>query len=70
MKDFSRRTRILLAGSVVGLLGSGLAGALLIPASAQASAQKAQAASAPIISVCLTVREVHLGPVCVRIPPS
>jgi len=68
MRDFSRRTRILLAGSVIGVLGTGLAGALVIPASAhESSAPKAEAATSPILSVCVTVREIHLGPVCIRI---
>lgn len=71
MKDLSRRARILLAGGVVGVLGSGLAGAILIPASAQASsAPRAQATAGSIVSVCLTVREIHLGPICIKYPSS
>lgn len=71
MRGLSRRARILLAGSVVGLLGSGLAGALMIPASAQASsAPRAQATAGSLVSVCLTVTEIHLGPVCIKVPSS
>lgn len=68
MRDFSRRTRILLGGTVAGVLATGLAGAMVIPASAhESSAPKAEAATSTILSVCVTVREVHLGPVCVKI---
>lgn len=69
MRDLSRRAKVMLAGTVVGVLGSGLAGAIVIPAAAQASsASKAQASSGPIITVCLTVKEVHFGPLCIPIP--
>lgn len=70
MRDLSGRARVLLAGSVVGVLGTGLAGALVIPASAQASSAPAAAAPAsgePLVQVCLTIREIHFGPKCVAV---
>jgi len=69
MRDLSRRARILLAGGVIGVLGSGVAGALVIPAAAatSSSAAAAPASSGPLLQVCLTIREIHFGPKCVAV---
>lgn len=68
MRDLSRRARVLLAGTAVGVLGSGLAGAIVLPVAAQtSSASKAQEASLLPITVCVTVREIHFGPVCIKL---
>ena len=69
MRDLSRRARILLAGGVVGVLGSGLAGAMVIPATAatSSSAAAAPAASDSLVQVCLTIREINFGPACVAV---
>ena len=68
MRNLSRRARLLLATSVTAVLGSGLVGALVMPASAHTAAvAKPVAASSPILSVCVTVTQVHLGPVCLKI---
>ena len=69
MRDLSRRARVLLAGGVVGVLGSGLAGAMMVPATAatSSSASAAPASSGPLLQVCLTIREIHFGPKCVAV---
>ena len=68
MRDLSRRARVLMAGGVIGVLGAGITGALVIPTAAQAtSAPRAQASGEPLVSVCLTIREIHFGPACVAI---
>lgn len=69
MKQLSRKARILLAGSVAGVLGAGLAGALAMPASARTTSAPAAApaSSDPLVQVCLTVREIHFGPTCVAV---
>lgn len=72
MRDLSRRARVLLAGGVIGVLGSGLAGALILPASAQATSSAASATPASTsgllpLTVCLTIREIHFGPQCLTV---
>lgn len=68
MRDLSRRAKVLLGGTVVGVLGAGMAGALMIPASAAAtSAPAVHSASSSTLTICLTVREIHFGPTCVNI---
>ena len=73
MKDLSRRAKVLLVGSVVGVLGSGLAGALVIPASAHPASARASSALAapsskpPLVSVCITVIPLHIPRTCVAI---
>lgn len=53
----------------MGVLGSGLAGAIVIPAAAatSTSAEAAPAASGSLVQVCLTIREIHFGPACVAV---
>lgn len=67
MRHLSRRARVLLAGGAIGVLGSGLAGALVIPASAATSSSARATTSDPLLQVCLTVREIHFGPACVAV---
>ena len=68
MKDWSKRLKISLAGASVGLLAAGGAAAVVIPASAQAASRApAVHANASILSVCLTIREIHFGPQCLVI---
>ena len=68
VRDLSRRARILLAGGVMGVLGSGLAGAMVIPATAASPSSAATPASTdPLVQVCLTVREINFGPKCVAV---
>ena len=53
----------------MGVLGSGLAGAMVIPATAatSSSAAAAPAASDSLVQVCLTIREINFGPACVAV---
>ena len=67
MRDLSRRARVLLAGGAIGVLGSGLAGALVIPASAATSSSARATTSDPLLQVCLTIREIQFGPKCVAV---
>lgn len=67
MRDLSRRARVMLAGAAIGVLGSGLAGALVIPASAATSSSARATTSDPLLQVCLTIREIHFGPQCVAV---
>jgi hypothetical protein len=59
-----------LAGATVAILASGAAAAVVLPASAQ-SASRAPAAmhrtADPLITVCLTIRELNFGPECLNI---
>ena len=70
MKQPSRRVRMAVAGLAFSIVAAGSAAVAILPGGSKASgAPAAHSASAPnaLISICLTIKELHFGPECLVI---
>ena len=69
MKQPSRRVRMAVAGLAFSIVAAGSAAAAVLPGGSKASgAPAAHAASkGAVLSICLTIKEIHFGPECLVI---
>lgn len=69
MKQPSRRVRMAVAGLAFSIVAAGSVAVAVLPGGSKASgAPAAHAASGPgVISICLTITQLHFGPECLVI---